>query len=218
MTLREESFTSVFAQALRGEPCRVHGLAAEPERLPVTVWSQEAGPVDREMLSHCVGPTLDVGCGPGRMAAQLLGAGHVVLGIDVVPEAVWQTRGRGVVALHRDVFDPVPGEGRWQTALLADGNVGIGGDPVALLSRVRELLGPRGRVVAELAGPGVPMSSRTVRLECAGAHSRPFSWAVVGTDDAAPVAAAAGLAVRGTHGRAGRWWAVLEREGDRSVA
>ena len=40
---------------------------------------------------------------------------------------------RGGAALRRDVFAPLPGEGRWYTALLADGNVGIGGDPVALL-------------------------------------------------------------------------------------
>ena len=54
----------------------------------------------------------------------------------------------------RDVFGPLPGEGRWDTALLADGNIGIGGDPVALLARVRELLAPEGRVVVDLAAPG----------------------------------------------------------------
>ncbi len=65
-----------------------------------------------------------------------------MLGIDVVPEAVEQTRRRGASALQRDLFDALPGEGRWQTALLADGNVGIGGDPVALLARTRDLVQP----------------------------------------------------------------------------
>ena len=38
-------------------------------------------------------PTLDIGCGPGRLSAQASRElGHVVLGIDVVPEAVAQTR------------------------------------------------------------------------------------------------------------------------------
>ncbi len=52
------------------------------------------------------------------------------------------------------MFAPLPGEGRWGTALLADGNIGIGGDPVALLRRLREVLDPRGRIVVELAAPG----------------------------------------------------------------
>ena len=37
--------------------------------------------------------------------------GHVVLGIDVVHEAVGQTRGRGGAALHRDVFERAAGRG-----------------------------------------------------------------------------------------------------------
>ena len=64
------------------------------------------------------------------------------------------TRERGVPALRRDVFDRVPGEGRWHTVLLADGNIGIGGDPVRLLQRVRTLLATGGRVVVELGAPG----------------------------------------------------------------
>ena len=34
--------------------------------------------------------------------------------------------------------DPMPGEGRWDTVLLADGNIGIGGAPVALLRRTAD--------------------------------------------------------------------------------
>ena len=54
-------------------------------------------------------------------------------------------RSCGALALHRDVFATVPGTGRWARVLLADGNIGIGGDPDALLSRVAELLKPPGR-------------------------------------------------------------------------
>ena len=57
-------------------------------------------------------------------------------------------------ACCRSVFQPVPGEGGWDTVLLADGNIGIGGDPVALLTRCRELLAPAGRVLVELDPPG----------------------------------------------------------------
>ncbi|MDN4161656.1 methyltransferase domain-containing protein [Nocardioides abyssi] len=214
MTLSEESFSTVFASALRGQPCAVVGLGEEPEPLPVASWTAEADDDDRAILAHCHGPTLDIGCGPGRMAAALSDLGHVVLGIDVVHEAVGQTRDRGVDALRRDVLaDRLPGEGLWLTALLADGNIGIGGDPEALLARAAALLGRGGRVVVELAGPGVRRSSAWARLQCDGALSRPFRWAVLGVDDVAEVAASAGLEVRETAEHGGRWVAVLTPRG-----
>lgn len=201
--------TAVLARAFRGEPCRVvAGRRSEP--LPVADWLREPDADDVAIAGHCAGPTLDIGCGPGRLAALLVRGGHTVLGIDVVPEAVRQTVGRGAVALRRDVHGHVPGEGRWQSALLADGNVGIGGDPVALLQRVRALLTPQGgRVVAEVAGPGVPHRTRLLRLDCDGIRSEPFRWSVVGCDDLPAIAAAAGLSVMSLHPHGARWCAVL---------
>jgi SAM-dependent methyltransferase len=209
VTLSDDSFSTVFSAALQGSPCAVIGLGDEPRDLPVASWTREADADDREILALCEGPTLDIGCGPGRLAAALADAGHHVLGIDVVHEAVGQARGRGVSALRRDVFDELPGEGRWHTALLADGNVGIGGDPVVLLSRMRQLIDPRGRVVVELAAPGSRSASVWARLECDGTRSRPFRWAVLAVDDVGPVAARAGLAVEATHSVGDRWVVVL---------
>jgi hypothetical protein len=111
--------------------------------------------------------------------------------------------------VRRDVFQTVPDEGRWQSALLADGNVGIGGDPVVLLQRVRALLAPGGRIVAELAGPGERLRSVWASLACGEHQSRPFRWAVLGTDDIAAVAVQAGLAVHDVHAHGRRWCAVL---------
>ena len=125
--LHDRSFSSLFSHALRGVPCRVLGLDGGPTELPVHEWTRAADPHDDALLAACVGDTLDVGCGPGRLAQRLAeGRDRRVLGIDVVPEAVAQTRARGVAALQGSVFDPIPREGRWHTALLADGNVGIG--------------------------------------------------------------------------------------------
>ena len=205
----DASFTSVFTHALRGFPCTVVGLGDDPEPLPMGEWTRDADADDLALLAHCEGPTIDIGCGPGRLAAALAETGRVVLGIDVVHEAVGQTRERGVPALHRDVFSRLPGEGRWSTALLADGNVGIGGDPVALLTRTRELIDPRGRIVVEVAPPGTPHRSIWAVLECEGVRSRPFRWAVVGCDDVSEVAEQAGLAVSGLHRIGDRWCAVL---------
>jgi hypothetical protein len=113
------------------------------------------------------------------------------------------------VALVRDVFDRVPGEGRWQTALLADGNIGIGGDPRTLLVRLRELLVPDGRVVVDLAAPGAGVRTRSVRLETALLRSRPFRWAVVGVDAIGPLAVASGFTVQRVQLHGNRWFAVL---------
>ncbi|MDQ4055056.1 MAG: class I SAM-dependent methyltransferase [Actinomycetota bacterium] len=210
MTLSDASFSAVFSAALQGNPCAVIGLGEAPEPLPIADWTREADADDHEILAFCEGPTLDIGCGPGRLSAALADAGEIVLGIDIVHEAVGQTRERGVSALHRDVFDAVPGEGRWQTALLADGNIGIGGDPVALLGRVRELLDPRGRVVVELAPPGTRSDTVWAALECDGTRSRPFRWSVLAADQIDPVAGRAGLAVAATYEIGRRWVAVLQ--------
>lgn len=208
-------FADVFSRALQGLPCHVLDLGTDgpvgpPRLLPVADWTRRADAHDDALLSLCDGPTLDIGCGPGRLAERLVALGHVALGIDVVPEAVAQTVRRGAAALHRNVFDALPGEGRWRTALLADGNIGIGGDPVTLLRRVRELLDPRGRVVVELAPPGVGVTRTRAVLACDGRLSRPFAWAVVGVEAAGEVAGEVGLSVTGTRTAGGRWYAVLQ--------
>ncbi|GAA1479239.1 class I SAM-dependent methyltransferase [Nocardioides aestuarii] len=208
-------FTEVFSRALQGLPCHVLDLGADgpvgvPRLLPVADWTRRADHHDDALLALCDGPTLDIGCGPGRLVERLVALGHVALGIDVVPEAVAQTVRRGAAALHRNVFDALPGEGRWGTALLADGNIGIGGDPVALLSRVRQLLDPRGRVVVELGAPGTGLSRTRAVISCDGVRSRPFEWAVVGMDAAPCLAAEVGLQVSATHTTGERFYAVLE--------
>jgi SAM-dependent methyltransferase len=173
-------------------------------------WARPADADDLALLDLCEGPTLDIGCGPGRLATALAERGHVSLGIDVVGEAVGQARGRGASALRRDVFGVLPGEGRWRTALLADGNVGIGGDPVALLRRVRALLDPRGRIVVEVGPEGTGCRTGWAALVCEGERSRTFRWSVVGVDAIGGVAARAGLTLSGTHAHGRRHSAVLE--------
>jgi SAM-dependent methyltransferase len=200
----------VYAHALRGHPCTVWegDLAGRP--LPTPDWLAPAGSADLALLAHCQGPTVDIGCGPGRMSEALALAGHAVLGIDVVPEAVRQARLRGVPALRRSVFEAMPGEGRWGTGLLADGNIGIGGDPVALLARTRELVAPAGRVVVEVAPWGTGVVTRPVRLETSHGRSGRFPWTTVGADAVQAVARAAGLGRAALHRCADRWWAVVE--------
>ena len=205
-------WTEVLASAFSGDPCVVHGLGQRPLPWPVTAWAAEADASDEFVLAHCGDPTLDIGCGPGRMTQALAQRGVRVLGVDVLPQAVHRTRSRGAAALQRDVFDALPGEGRWACVLLADGNLGIGGDPVALLQRCAALLSPGGRVVADLAPPGAGLTSCTVQLECAGVRSRSFRWSLVDPASITAIALAAGLRVGVVEQHRGRWLAVLTKD------
>jgi SAM-dependent methyltransferase len=209
-TVTEVPVDEVFASALRGRPCLVWDADECRGLLPVESWLREADQDDQEVLALCQGPTVDIGCGPGRMAHALARRGRAVLGIDVVPEAVAISLRRGVSALLRDVFGPIPGEGRWETALLADGNIGIGGDPVALLERTRGLVMPGGRVVVEVAPPGTGVVTRHISIETEIGRSDVFPWTLVGADAIEAVAHAAGLRLRSRERFGDRWCAVLE--------
>jgi SAM-dependent methyltransferase len=173
-------------------------------------------PGDDSLLSRCAGPTLDIGSGPGRLTVALAERGIPALGIDITPYAVKLTWASGGLALVRDVFGHVPGGGRWSTVLLADGNIGIGGEPVALLRRAAELLAPRGRVLVEVEGPGHVSGSDRLRLRrYEGRHEGActpgpwFRWAYVGCDDIASYARAAGLRAEEIWTEARRWFAAL---------
>jgi SAM-dependent methyltransferase len=176
-------------------------------------WFRAADAVDRRALGTVRGPTLDIGCGPGRHVVALSELGVPTLGIDITPAAVRFARAQGAPVLRRCVFDRVPGAGRWRSALLFDGNVGIGGDPPALLARIGELLAPDGAVLVELAGPGSARFDGRVRFVTAAGHtSGPwFDWATVTVADLGPLATAAAFHIRSVTGDAGRWFAWLDR-------
>jgi hypothetical protein len=109
------------------------------------------------------------------------------------------------------VFEHVPGAGTWDTALLLDGNIGIGGAPEALLRRTRELLAPGGTALVELDPPGRPTFTTRIRLEAHGVVSEWFAWARVGVDGIERLAALAGFERAGLLAVEERWIAVLRR-------
>lgn len=209
---------AVFDRAVRraaaGQPAILTMMddRGADHRIDAADWCRDHLPGDRGLLARCSGPTLDIGCGPGRLTRALNRLGHAALGIDVSAAAVRLARARGATALRRDVFGPLPGHGRWRHLLLADGNIGIGGEPVALLRRCRELFAADGRLHVELAPPGSRSWSghASIRHEVR-APSAPFRWAQLAADDLAGVAGASGLRISGTWTEADRWFATLTR-------
>ena len=135
--------------------------------------------------------------------------GRLALGVDVAPAAVHVARLRGARVIEASVFDRIPGAGTWGSALLLDGNIGIGGDPVALLARLRELLRPDGDALVELAAPGVGVTSERIRLELGDLRSRSFAWAYVGVDAIDAPARSAGFTVAERWQDERRWFARL---------
>jgi len=181
--------------------------------LPAHRWFAPADDAEQDALERVVGPALDIGCGPGRHLVALAARGVFGLGIDVSPPMLHAARRHGVNVLERSVFDRVPGAGRWGSALLLDGNIGIGGDPAALLTRVRGLLRTHGRVIVETDSDARRYEPTVrVRAESSSAAGPWFRWTTVGYERLVAVAATTGFALVAAWETEGRGFAHLERD------
>jgi SAM-dependent methyltransferase len=172
-------------------------------------WLAGAEAADLRVLARARGPVLDVGCGPGRHVRALASRGVTALGLDASPAAIRLARARGTAVVEGSVFDEVPAVGRWRTALLLDGNIGIGGDPAALLRRIAELLAPGGGVLCECDAPGSGLRAGPMRLEHEERTSRWFPWAQIGVDTCCELAAELGFVTTACWEDGTRWFAHL---------
>lgn len=201
--------------ALGGGPppprARVRAIDGSSEPLPLERWLGGLDAADRAVVAVAETAVVDIGCGPGRHLAALRLARKRALGVDLSPVAVQLARRRGGAAIPGDVFGAVPGSGRWRTALLLDGNIGIGGSPALLLRRTRELLAAGGLALVELDPPGAPTFRTRIRIEAPDMVSEWFAWARVGVDGIGPLAQRAGLAHEDTLTAGGRWIGLLRR-------
>lgn len=203
--------TELYERGLRGAEPRL--LLREEDGtagvLPVGTYLGPLARADHDVLRRAAGPVLDVGCGPGRHLVALARRGVTAVGVDSSAAAVSVARRRGGHVIHGDVFATLPGAGGWGSALLLDGNIGIGGSPARLLGRLRGLLRPGGAVLAELDPPGAPLRAGRVRLEGSSCVSDWFPWARVGADAIDGHAELAGLHVTETWEVDRRWFARL---------
>jgi glycosyltransferase A (GT-A) superfamily protein (DUF2064 family)/SAM-dependent methyltransferase len=185
LTSIECSPVDLYDEALGGLDVDVYQTqgtsAVRRGRLCVADW-QTMAPADEILLSRCEGPVLDIGCGPGRLVESLAIRGTAALGIDISTRAVTQTALRGGSVLQRAVEHRLPGEGRWGTVLLADGNIGIGGDPETLLGRCHDLLAAGGVALVEVDADDEVDHRVSLTLHCSdGRVSSPVPWARLGS-------------------------------------
>jgi SAM-dependent methyltransferase len=180
--------TEPYANALLGDG-QLHLVSesvrdsAAPASYNLQKWTSEADLTDRALLAGETGPVLDIGCGPGRMLRAADDLGFCALGIDVSPTAVALARASGLPVVRRSVFDTVPREGEWGTALLLDGNIGIGGDPMTLLHRCRQLIAETGAIVIEVHTDSAADQCFSARVQDEhGGQSEAFPWAEIGRD------------------------------------
>ncbi|MEV7443929.1 methyltransferase domain-containing protein [Streptomyces sp. NPDC091204] len=202
-----------YADALRAGQGPLYLRRHDGWLLPLEVerWCAEPDAADDTVLARCTGPVLDIGCGPGRLVAALAALGHTALGVDVTPEAVARTVRAGGSALCRSVFDPLPGHGGWGTVLLIDGNIGIGGDPAALLRRSAELTAPGGSLLVEVAAADVDERVEVYVEDGNGDRGASFWWARLGTRALCAEAKAARWIPYDTWQTAGRHFVHLTR-------
>jgi SAM-dependent methyltransferase len=203
----------VYGCALRRptEPLVVRSIDRGPEAAQLARWLGPLASVDERVLSRASGPVLDIGCGPGRHVRALARQGIAALGVEVSPEAIRVARKRGAAVLAASVFDSLPGAGNWRCALLLDGNIGIGANPVLLLDRLAALLAPHGEALVELERPGAGVRQVLLRLEHGRSTSAWFYWARVAADTIDCLAGQANFAVAEHWSDGGRWFARLKR-------
>jgi len=173
-------------------------------------WHVAADAADESVLDRVTGSVLDIGSGPGRIVTALASRGHHALGIDICHQAVEQANRSHALSVVADVFGHVPCGGHWGTALLLDGNVGIGGDPHALLSRVQDLVCRDGRLIVETEVHDAPRTGRRVRVAHGDDMSDWFNWTVVSRTDLQSYAHRSGWQITETWTSQDRTFSLLE--------
>ncbi len=119
---------------------------------------------------------LDLGCGDGAFAAELVASGADVLGVDVSRVAVQRARGRVAGARFEAVDEggPLPGGNGWADVVWAGEVLEHAVDPAGLLAEARLALRPGGQLLATTPAHG-PLLTRTAQLDPRGDHLRFFT-------------------------------------------
>jgi SAM-dependent methyltransferase len=110
-----------------------------------------------DLLEETPGGLISIGCGNAAVEEALVRAGHQVLAVDLMPEAVRLARLKGIEAIQADVREWSPPPGNW-SVVYADGLLGHLYQPPAgvlpILRHLRSWLAPARTLVVSMDRPG----------------------------------------------------------------
>jgi SAM-dependent methyltransferase len=226
-----------------------HGETAAELTITSDLWEDEIAPVSSfyrpaeqplpdlhsRALALCRGRVLDLGAGAGRHALELQSAGHEVVAIDVLPEAVEIMKDRGVIDARCGDVAAVEGD-RFDTVVMLMHGIGVVGDIHGLgllLERLPRILRPGGRLICdsadlasvleqesptlldELTAPDRYLGEVTFGLRYGDLEGPDYPWLFIDPDRLEIIAGAAGYAVEVVaRGDRGSYLAVLGRAPD----
>jgi SAM-dependent methyltransferase len=183
-------------------------------------------------LALCRGRVLDLGAGAGRHALELQSAGHDVVAVDVLPEAVGIMRDRGVADARCGDLTAAE-EDRFDTIIMLMHGIGVVGDIHGLgllLERLPTILRPGGRLICdsadlaavlerespelfdELTAPRSYVGEVAFGLRYGDLVGSNYPWLFIDPDRLAIIAGAAGFDVEvAARGDRGSYLAVLQQ-------
>ncbi len=116
-------------------------------------WAEEGEAAELPFMEHVLrdhpGPSLEVGCGSGRLLLPLLEKGHAVEGLELSPDMLElgrktaAARGLEPVWHEGDMMSFDPGS-RYASLLVPAFTLQLAGDPAAALAHFHKLLAPDG--------------------------------------------------------------------------
>jgi len=172
--------------------------------------------LERSALDSCRGRVLDLGAGAGRHALELQAAGHAVVAVDLLGEAVEIMHDRGVDDARHGCLGDLAGE-TFDTVLMLMNGLGVVGDLHGLGSLLQQLpryLKPGGRLICdsadlaavladespdlcdELTRPSAYVGEVEFRLEYGDLLGPTYPWLFIDPDTLALIAGAAGFDCR----------------------
>ncbi len=113
---------------------------------------------------------LDLGCGDGKLTAQLAASGAVLTGVDASAEMIAAARARGIDAVEASA-EHLPFPDASFDAVFSNAALHWVRDQDAMLVQVHRVLKPGGRFVAEMGGHGNIASIRVALMAVLARHS-----------------------------------------------